>query len=1310
MQYPKFGKSIGLLALSLVYAGAQAQIRWVPTADGNWSMAANWAGGQPGPGTSALDVFIDYTPFTITGGIGSFNTTLNSTANIRTLFSRANITLATGASLGIANAGSIVQGTFKMDAGTLTSPGITFQGLMDFSGTGSRVLNTSTVTAAGSASLAGVSFFTNGTLNLQGATSVGDGSIRDGIVNVSATGVISKNSGTGSFVFVQFWNGGPNTFNNAGIVESSSGTMSLISNGVHTGTFRATGTGVVNISGGSHTMNTGASIQTGVLLSGASLTVPLGQQLNVTGNPTWTSGSLNGPGTLVGSGTLNTNGGSPTIGGTLTSNTTLRVTGPLFAVNSTFTNNGTIRMETGSSWRDGVINNAGLIEKVNSGDALVAQSWNGGPRAINNSGTVRSVAGNLKMMGDGGHAGLFEGTGGIVTFEAGTHTLLPGHALRNGVEINGSVNMVIPQGGVMNIAQNPIFRAGTVTAVGTGSTIGGAGEFQLAPNSSIQFAGVFTNTGSMNVVNGAHTWVNSRLNNSGQLRIQAGELRDGIFVNTGSIRKQGAGNADLARPWNGGPSSISNNGNLIVENGLLRLLANGDHTGSFNAQAGELRFEGTAHTFRNGSSLAGNSRFVSSSLTVPAGNQISIIAAEMTNSSLAGAGTIAGPGTLTLTNFNSLQSATLTNAGHIKAVSGPIAFVNATITNTGLFELQSAGTLDVRDGILINQGTVRTVSGTGRLGVNFNGGTTRIDNRNLFEAPTGTVLTLESGGTHSGTFKTDGTGRIEFNGGTHTFEQGALLDGLTITRSSVVCNQAVDIFGVSEFHSGNWSGTGRVMGDTWRWTTAGAKNLGGNLKVEANINHDQGPAQLVNSTLTNRGTATIADGLEWRDGIVVNEGTIQKIAGTGTVNLGVSWSGGTRGFTNTGRLSAQSGTMRVHPTLSNFAGTTLTGGTYEATGTARLWLPIGPVSTLAARAIYRGSGTITQNNGTSSILGDDLVVLGGLEYTDGATKSFDDLEIAGDLFIGPGSSITKVVAGSPAVLQTGGLMRIDGQLVNNVARSAGNLAGTGLLQNITSTGGTISPGNPIGTLSAGAATLTNTTLSVKVKNSTAGNFSRLALTGAFQINAGNTLVADAAPNSTVTAGTTVDVVTTPTRTGTFATVPPATDWSVTYGAGFVRLTANRTITGPILIEATIDLNGYAASYTTAPVVAQLKQGGITIETPVITLRPDRTFAIETRRRGSFDLVLSGGTWLTKQIFPTLNLTDAGVTNLNIALKNGDVNGDNEIGPADFSQVAAAFGTFLGDPNYNANADLNKDDEVGPADFAILASNFGEFGD
>lgn len=54
---------------------------------------------------------------------------------------------------------------------------------------------------------------------------------------------------------------------------------------------------------------------------------------------------------------------------------------------------------------------------------------------------------------------------------------------------------------------------------------------------------------------------------------------------------------------------------------------------------------------------------------------------------------------------------------------------------------------------------------------------------------------------------------------------------------------------------------------------------------------------------------------------------------------------------------------------------------------------------------------------------------------------------------------------------------------------------------------------------------------------------------------------------------------------------------------------------------------------------------------------------------------------------------------------GDINGDGEVGAADFSAQAAAYDAVLGDPNWDADADLNRDGEVGAADFSILAANY-----
>lgn len=76
---------------------------------------------------------------------------------------------------------------------------------------------------------------------------------------------------------------------------------------------------------------------------------------------------------------------------------------------------------------------------------------------------------------------------------------------------------------------------------------------------------------------------------------------------------------------------------------------------------------------------------------------------------------------------------------------------------------------------------------------------------------------------------------------------------------------------------------------------------------------------------------------------------------------------------------------------------------------------------------------------------------------------------------------------------------------------------------------------------------------------------------------------------------------------------------------------------------------------------------------------------------------------------TVDLVNGSATQ-NFSLINGDVDGDNEIGPGDFGILSSAFGSAEGDVGYDYGADLDADGEVGPSDFGILSANFGLEGD
>lgn len=94
--------------------------------------------------------------------------------------------------------------------------------------------------------------------------------------------------------------------------------------------------------------------------------------------------------------------------------------------------------------------------------------------------------------------------------------------------------------------------------------------------------------------------------------------------------------------------------------------------------------------------------------------------------------------------------------------------------------------------------------------------------------------------------------------------------------------------------------------------------------------------------------------------------------------------------------------------------------------------------------------------------------------------------------------------------------------------------------------------------------------------------------------------------------------------------------------------------------------------------------------------------------GMYDAYVKTRSHLVKRVNANMM---GGHANLgNVPLIPGDIDGNNEIGPNDFTLLSAAFGSLEGDSNYLVDADLNGDGEVGPADFSLLIANFGEIGD
>lgn len=87
--------------------------------------------------------------------------------------------------------------------------------------------------------------------------------------------------------------------------------------------------------------------------------------------------------------------------------------------------------------------------------------------------------------------------------------------------------------------------------------------------------------------------------------------------------------------------------------------------------------------------------------------------------------------------------------------------------------------------------------------------------------------------------------------------------------------------------------------------------------------------------------------------------------------------------------------------------------------------------------------------------------------------------------------------------------------------------------------------------------------------------------------------------------------------------------------------------------------------------------------------------------GSYDLAVKYSHWLRRKI--AVNTSAGNVTGVVLSLRNGDLDGDNEIGIGDYAQLSSNYGG-------TGAGDLNHDGVVDIADYAILSSNYGLVGD
>ncbi|MDW8105764.1 MAG: hypothetical protein RMK92_12185 [Armatimonadota bacterium] len=119
--------------------------------------------------------------------------------------------------------------------------------------------------------------------------------------------------------------------------------------------------------------------------------------------------------------------------------------------------------------------------------------------------------------------------------------------------------------------------------------------------------------------------------------------------------------------------------------------------------------------------------------------------------------------------------------------------------------------------------------------------------------------------------------------------------------------------------------------------------------------------------------------------------------------------------------------------------------------------------------------------------------------------------------------------------------------------------------------------------------------------------------------------------------------------------------------------------------------------------------------------PNDTSSLEVQyvvptESGSLQVALPEGTWdlafkadrSLRRVLRAVRIPSSGT--LNVSLRGGDADGDNEVSLLDFGKLLAVFGKVAGEPGFEPTTDFDGDGEVNLLDFGILLRHFGLVGD
>ncbi|WPB83456.1 autotransporter-associated beta strand repeat-containing protein [Sediminicoccus rosea] len=945
-------------------------------------------------------------------------------------------------------------------AGMLGTGGVANAGALIFARAGDVTL-AGALTGAGSLTQAG-----SGTLTIAGAAShTGGTSIQAG-GTLRVTGSLAgdvANAGTLSFARAD-------ALTYAGVV-SGTGMLAQAGTGVLTLTGANTHTGGTTTSAGTLRIGDGGTTGslTGNITNNAALVFNRSDAVTF-GGVIAGSGSL----TQAGAGTLTLTGANTHAGGTTVANGTLSVSGAgtlSSGSNVTIAPGATLIYETGT---DGG-NNAHVVQggsdtAINAGRLYFRGTASAGSGAYSNAASTGFSLGSMIIFEGNSTAGTATITNAALAVDSSPISRL---VFQDQAGMGAAT--IISQGGARSRSGtgNTVELYGDATAGTARINLGGSSSF--GPGSQMALYGNATAANATIRVEAADPaarpaaiagggWLlfrddstagTAQITALGGVNGRAGGLvqfQGNQDAAQASLRLEGNATLDL-RAFQGSSfrlGTLSGDGELWLGGKTLRLGGNnadqafGGVLGADGA-GGTLAKEGSATLTLTGASRLGAVQVAQGTLRLSEGGSLGsapiAIAAgaglEMARADsltlpqvISGAGALRqiGTGTTILTGANTYSGGTTISAGRLEIGPGGSLGAGA-VVNDATLAINRADAVTIANPIS-GRGVLRQMGmGTTTLtGANsYTGGT-------VISAGTLSVASDENLGTPA-------RGLITLAGGTlattttFTLTRPMALEGTGGTLA-VAAGTALTLHTIAEV-----SGPGGL-------TLTG----GGQLLVTGALNHD-GPTRVMEGSLILRGGALTGSGplfvaagatvdtrFTFARGIV-----IASLAGEGLVLLGDATLGISQGGTRFGGTLAD-GNEFVRGTLSVFGGTTTLDGT----------------SRISGRTVIQGgtlivNGTIEGGSGIVISRGGSLVVNG-------------------------------TVRGPSGVTLDGGALVVNGSIrETSVVINGGTLSGTGSLPGVTiASGGTMAPGNSIGTINlASLALATGATTAIEVQGSLA---------------------------------------------------------------------------------------------------------------------------------------------------------------------------------------------------------------------------------